>query len=161
MLKFIKLVTTKSLRKFQNNNDINRITLSDEEILATKEYFFRKVTLKVKKFIKSTQYQKISIERDSILYYSGRIPPTDNIKITGEMSAAMKGLAADTFCVPMIYKHSLLAYSLINEVHWHSKAPMHSGVETGWRYVLKTGFIIFERDLVKKIKTQCQRYSIE
>ena len=34
---------------------------------------------------------------------------------------------------------------------------MHSGVETVWRYVLKTGFIIFERDLVKKIKTQCQR----
>ena len=117
MLKFIKLVTTKSLRKFQNNNDINRITLSDEEILAAKEYFFRKVTLKVKKFIKSTQYQKISIERDRILYYSRRIPPTDNIKITGEMSTVMKGLAADTFCVPVIYKHSPLAYSLINEVH--------------------------------------------
>ena len=160
VLKFIKLVKTKSPQKFQNN-DVNSITLSDEEILAAKEYFFRKATLEVKRFIKPTQYQKISIERDGILYYSGRILPTDNIKITGEMSTVMKDLAADTFCVPIIYKHSPLAYSLINEVHWHSKAPMHSGVETGWRYVLKTGFIIFERDLVKKIKTQCQRYSIE
>ena len=69
----------------------------------------------------------------------------------------MKDLAADTFCVPIIYQHSLLAYSLVNEVHWHSKAAMHSGVETVWRYVLKTGFIIFGRDLVKKIKTQCER----
>ena len=129
VLKFIKLVKTKSPQKFQNN-DVNSITLSDEEILAAKEYFFRKATLEVKRFIKPTQYQKISIERDGILYYSGRILPTDNIKITGEMSTVMKDLAADTFCVPIIYKHSPLAYSLINEVHWHSKAAMHSGVET-------------------------------
>ena len=156
VLKFIKLVKTKSPQKFQNN-DVNSITLSDEEILAAKEYFFRKATLEVKRFIKPTQYQKISIERDGILYYSGRILPTDNIKITGEMSTVMKDLAADTFCVPIIYQHSLLAYSLVNEVHWHSKAAMHSGVETVWRYVLKTGFIIFGRDLVKKIKTQCER----
>ena len=57
----------------------------------------------------------------------------------------------------IIYKHSPLAYSLINEVHCHSKTAMHSGVETVWRYVLKIGFIIFGRNLVKKIKTQCER----
>ena len=117
VLKFIKLVKTKPPQKFQNNNDVNSITLSDEEILAAKEYFFRKATLEVKRFIKPTQYQKISIERDGILYYSGRILPTDNIKITGEMSTVMKDLAADTFCVSIIYKHSPLIYSLINEVH--------------------------------------------
>ena len=141
--------------EISKQNDVSSITLSDEEILAAKEYFFRKATLEVKKSIKPTQYQKISIERDGILYYSGRILPTDNIKITGEMSTVMKDLAADTFCVPIIYKHSPLAYSLINEVHWQSKAALHSGVETvWWRYVLKTGFIIFGRDLVKKIKSQ-------
>ena len=76
VLKFIKLVKTKPPQKFQNNNDVNSITLSDEEILAAKEYFFRKATLEVKRFIKPTQYQKISIERDGILYYSGRILQT-------------------------------------------------------------------------------------
>ena len=85
-----------------------------------------------------------------ILYSSGSILPTDNIKITGEVSTVMKDLAGDTFCVSIINKHSPLAYSLINEVHWHSKAAMHSGVETGRRYVLKTGFTIFGRYLVKK-----------
>ena len=133
VLKFIKLVKIKSPEKFQNNNGVNSITLSDEEILATKECFFGKATLEVKKFTKPTQYQKISIERDGILYHSERILLTDNIKITGEMFTVMKGLAADTFCVPIICKHSPLAYSLINEVHWHSKAAMHSGVETVWR----------------------------
>ena len=34
---------------------------------------------------------------------------------------------------------------------------MRSGFETMWRYVIKTRFIIFERELVKKIKTQCER----
>ena len=68
VLKFIKLAKTKSPQKFQNNNDFNNMTLSDEEILAAKEYFFRKVTLEVKKFIKPTQYQKISIDRDGFLY---------------------------------------------------------------------------------------------
>ena len=67
-LKFIKLVKRKSPQKFQNSNDINRITLSHEEIVAAKEYLFRKATLEVKKLIKPTQYQKILIERDSILY---------------------------------------------------------------------------------------------
>ena len=42
-------------------------------------------------------------------------------------------------------------------MHWHSKAEIHSGVKTVWRYVIKTGFIIFGKDLVKKIKTQCER----
>ena len=155
VLKFIKLVKTKSPKKLQNNNDVNSITLSDEKILAAKKYFFRNARLEVNIFIKPTQYQKISIQRDGILYYSRRILPTDNIKITGEMSTVMKDLAADTSCVPIICKHSSLGYSLINEVHWHSKAAMHSGVQTVWRYVLKIGFIIFGRNLVKKIKTQC------
>ena len=69
----------------------------------------------------------------------------------------MKDLSSDTFCVPLVYKHSPLAYGLINEIHWYSKAAMHSGVETVWRFVLKEAFIIQGRDLVKKIKLHCER----
>ena len=36
-----------------------------------------------------------------MVFSSGTILPTDNIKITGEMSTVMKDLAADTFCVPI------------------------------------------------------------
>ena len=45
----------------------------------------------------------------------------------------------------------------INEIHWYSKAAMHSGVETVWRFVLKEAFIIQGRDLVKKVKLHCER----
>ena len=117
VLKFIKFVRRKLPQKVQNNNDVNRITLSDEEIVAAKDCFFRKATLEKKKFIKPSQYQKISIERDGILYCSGRILPTDSTKITGEVFTVMKDLAAETFYVPIMYKHSPLTYTLINKVH--------------------------------------------
>ena len=117
VLKFIKFVRRKLPQKVQNNNDVNRITLSDEEIVAAKDYFFRKAALEKKKFIKPSQYQKISIERDGILYCSGRILPTDSTKITGEVFTVMKDLAAETFYVPIMYKHSPLTYTLINKVH--------------------------------------------
>ena len=37
VLKFIKFAKTKSPRKLQNNNDVNSITLINEEIVAAKE----------------------------------------------------------------------------------------------------------------------------
>ena len=69
----------------------------------------------------------------------------------------MQDLASTSFCVPVIDKYSPLAYSIINEIHWHSQVARHSGVETSWRYVLKTAFTIEGRELVKKIKRLCER----
>ena len=99
LLKFIKLVKTKSPRKFQNNNDANSITLSDEEILAAKEYFFRKATLEVKKFIKSRQYQKISI-----LIFGGDL--VKKIKIQCERYRYLRKKVIDVEMGP-ISKHSI------------------------------------------------------
>ena len=47
--------------------------------------------------------------------------------------------------------------SVVNEIHWHLDAAKHSGVETVWRYVLKLGYIMQGRDLVKKVKKNCER----
>ena len=52
------------------------------------------------------------------------------------MTAVMKDLASTTFCVAVIYRHSPLAYSIINEIHWYSNIAKNSGVETIWRYLL-------------------------
>ena len=46
------------------------------------------------------EFYQISIERDGILYYSGSILPTDNIKITGEMSTVMKDLVGTSVTWP-------------------------------------------------------------
>ena len=140
--------------------------LSDEEICASKNYFFKKATSEVKEFVKENEYQKISFQEDGILYYKGRILATEKINASCEISTVMKDLCSNTFCVPVIYKHywftlftcdSLLAYSIVNEIHWHSDTAKYSGVESVWRYALKVGYIMQGRDLFKKVKKNCER----
>ena len=101
---------------------------------------------------------KIAFHKDGILSYKGRILPKQNVKAVREMSAIMKDLSLFNFCVSVICKHSPLEYSLNNEIQWHSHASKHSVVENVWKYVLKFGYIMQGRDLVKKIKTDCERY---
>lgn len=46
------------------------------------------------------------------------------------------------FCVHLIGKHSLIAYAIINEFHWHDNVAQQAGIETVWKYVLKRAYII-------------------
>ena len=85
------------------------------------------------------------------MWYTGRVLSSDEITVVGKMTEVMKDLSASTFCVPVVDKFSPVAYSIINEVHWHNKVVKHSGVETGWREVLKKVFVIEGRGIVKMI----------
>ena len=104
--------------------------LSDEEITASENYFFKKATSEVKGFVKEKEYQKISFQKDRILHYKGKILATERINATCKMSTVIKDLCSNSFCVPVTYKHSPLAYSIVNEINWYSDAAKHSGVET-------------------------------
>ena len=128
-----------------------------ENIKASENYFFSKASKEVKHFINESNYKKFTREQDGVIKYVGRILATDNVTIVGKYTSAMKDLTSTSFCVPVIDNHSPLAYSIINEVHRHSQVAKHSGVETNWRYALKTAFIIEGRELVKKIKKLCER----
>ena len=89
------------------------------------------------------------MEQDGILYYVGRILPNEEINSVGKMATVMLDLSSATFFVPIIDKNSPLAYSIINEIHWHHKEAKHAGVETVNRYVLKVCYVINGRDLIK------------
>ena len=89
--------------------------------------------------------------------YTGRILPTEEICAVTPMTDVMKDLVSSTFCVPVIEKHSPIAYSIVSEIHWHNKTVKHSGIESVWRYVLKHAFIIEGREIVKKVKKSCLR----
>ena len=56
----------------------------------------------------------------------------------------MQDLSAAIFCVPIVDKHSPIAYVIINDIHWNDKVVQHSDsdIETVWRYVLKKAYII-------------------
>ena len=79
-----------------------------------------------------TVYQNIPVSahihrKNGILYYSGWILPTEKIQAASKMTEVMKDLCSNTFCVPLVYKHSPLAHNIGNEIHWHSAVAKHSG----------------------------------
>ena len=131
--------------------------LSDEEVNRAKNYYFRKATLEIKKYLKPSQYENISTEVEGILRFNGRILPDDDISIVGRATKVMKDLTASTFFVPIIEKNSPIALSIIEDIHWNHPTAQHRGVETVWRYVLKEAFIIDGRSLVVKIRESCER----
>ena len=133
------------------------VVLTDDELALGRNYFFRKATAEVKQFAKKSDYKKISVEKDSILYYTGRVLPEQHIDSAVKMTDVMKDLSSSSFFVPVVDAHSPVAYSIINETHWDNKVAKHSGVETVFRYVLKVCYVINGRNLVKLFRKNCER----
>ena len=167
VLKFIKKCKTKSTasepasKLDDKGNCINRsILINEDETQSALNYFFQKATLEVKQFNPVQKYEKISTEKKGILYYSGRILPNQHVSSVTSMSDIMRDLSSTTFCVPLIDKHSPLAYSIVNEIHWYHDVAKHSGVETVLRYTLNHAYIIDGREIVKRIRKSCERCRI-
>jgi len=162
VIKFIKtlkrlLISSKSKNKTFVTDISRNVKLSINDIKDAENYFFRKATNEIKKFLKPSQYEKFSVEKDEILFYSGRILPSTNVTVVGKMTEIMKDLSSTTFCVPLIDKDSPIAYSLVNEVHWFDDIAKHSGIESTYRQILKRAFVIEGRELIKKFRKNCER----
>ena len=82
------------------------VAISDDEVKQGKNYYFVKATGEVKEFMKLKEYENFSEEKNNILFYTGRILPTEPINVTSQMSNVMKDITAVSFCVPLVYKHS-------------------------------------------------------
>ena len=88
--KFVKNLRKKE-RPLQDLKQVSKVVLfTENELKEAENYFFKKVTLEVKKFAKPSEYEKISTEANGIFYYSGRILPADQISAVCEMADAMK-----------------------------------------------------------------------
>ena len=154
--RFIEICRHSKKKTAIRANSNVEIILYDDELVNAEKYFYRKATQELKKFVEKSKLGKISMEKDGILHHVGRILPTDAISVAGRLTTTMKDLTATTFCVPIVDKHSPLAISIINDIHWNSSVK-HSGIETTWRYVLKKVFILEGRSLVKLIRSSCER----
>ena len=136
---------------------VNDVTLTNDDLKSGANYYFKKATEEVKKFVKPERYENISTEKNGILYYTGRILPGQEFTSTVTLTGVMKDLTSSTFCVPLVDRHSPVAYSLVNEIHWHDNVAMHAGVETNLRYVLMYAYILEGRELIKTLKKCCER----
>ena len=133
------------------------VELTEFYLLGSLNYFFKKASAEIKHFLPESAYKKISKDRLGIMYYTGRILPSQQFNAKIQLSDVCLDLCRSSFCVPLIDRHSPLAYAFVNEVHWYDPDANHSGVETLWRYVLKNVYIMEGRSLVKSFKDQCTR----
>ena len=133
------------------------VSISDADVNRALDYYFRKSTLEVKNFVRKSLYEKISVEKNGILYYKGRILPSQKIGGRKRLSDVMIDLSDSTFFVPLIDRHSPLAYSIVNEVHWFEESASHLGCETVMRYVQKYAHVIDGKELISKFKLACHR----
>ena len=134
------------------------LSISENILKESEDYFFKKGSQEVKQFVQHSKYVNISTERGKILFYNGRILPTDSVTIVGKATQAMSDLTSQMFCVPILERYSPISYAIINEIHWNHPTVSHSGVETTWRYLLQRTYIIEGRKLVKAIRSTCERY---
>ena len=164
--RFIAKLKEKLLNK--PNGDIDNVNTStpltsftqailSHEIQRSEDYFYQKATEEVKEFSKPSKYEKISSEKDKILYYTGQILPNQDIQHTGCPTDIMLDLSLTSFFAPIVHKNSPIAYSIISDIHWYHKVAKHSGVETLMSYILQKVYVIEGRSLMKQIRKRCER----
>ena len=73
------------------------------------------------------------------------------------MTDKMLDLSKDSFIVPIVDRHSPLAYAIANHFHWDDDTVKHRGVETTIRAIMSVAHILKVRDLVKLIRKNCKR----
>ena len=131
--------------------------LTDTDIQYSLNYYFRKGTEEVKTYVHPKHYEDISVEKGGVLYYAGRVFNGDISFEGNNITQKMIDLSSQTFVVPIIDRYSPLAYSIVNDVHWHHTSAQHSGVETTIRAIMTIAHIFHVRQLVKLVKKNCKR----
>ena len=135
------------------------IELTERDLLDSLYYYFTKATREIRHFNRKESYVRETTEKNQILYYTGRILPSQQFDNNSglQLSDVCLDLCASTFFVPVIDKHSPLAYALINEVHWHDPDAQHSGNETVMRHLLKICYIFEGSRLIDLFRKNCPR----
>ena len=133
------------------------VHLVKDVLSAAKNYFLRKATLEVQKFVDPKKYFYMSVLKNGILYFTSRILVTQKIDGRVNFADAVLDLSEASFCVPLTDAQSPVAYAIVLETHWHDPDVKHAGVESTLRYAQNTAYIIGGRELVKKVCKGCIR----
>ena len=102
-------------------------------------YLCRKATEEVKEFNSSDVVEKIGVEVDGVLLNKGRIMNEMEFLVTGEIDVDLGYMGIRTR-LPIVDRHSPLAYSIASYVHWD--LAVHRGAETCSRISMEQVSII-------------------
>ena len=136
------------------------VHLPEAMVKAAMGYFYKKASDEIRKFLNKSKYKNITSEVNGILYYTGRILPSQDIEGKASLGDTSLDLCKTTFCVPVVDSRSPVAYAIISEIHWHHPDVMHGGIESVLRQAQRVAFIIRGRQLVKTIRGKCTKCRI-
>ena len=133
------------------------IKLSEEFLMHALTYYFRKGTAEIKQFSNKNVYNNISKEKNGILYFTGRILPSQAVDNDLKLADVCIDLSSSTFCAPLLDKYCPVSFAVINEVHWYNDDARHSGNESVMRAILLICHIIDGMPLVRQFRWECPR----
>lgn len=126
------------------------VMLTQEEIVAAERYVFQVTTRETKYFNKKESYEKIGCMKDGVLLYNARI-------MDGERPETIPGAMLDvgplTFCVPIVDRHSPVAYAVM--LYAHETLTHHGGINSTLRRSREIVFILRGMSLATEIKEAC------
>ena len=62
------------------------LILSDDELKTAANYYYKKATGEIKQYMKKEKYENISTEKNDILYYTGRVLPTQEFNAVVDLT---------------------------------------------------------------------------
>ena len=128
---------------------------SDKYINMALLYLYRKAALEAKEFVKRNKLDRIAVEKEGILLSVGRILDDMNFQETAELPGIDLGRLGVKVNLPVIERHSPLAYCVAEHIHWD--LAKHRGPETCNRMSLENVFIIQGATLFKELSDDCIR----
>ena len=128
---------------------------TDKYIHLALVYLYRKAALEVMQFNPTTKVDRVAVMKEGILFSKGRIIDGMNFVQTGGLEVSDLGQLGIKAHIPVVDRHSPLAYSIANHVHWN--LAKHKGIETCNRISLGHVNILQGASLYKELGEQCVR----
>ena len=135
--------------------EVNIVQPTDKFIHQALLYLYTKATQEVLHFNPKAKVDKIAVMKDGILVSRGRIIDGMNFVETGDLEIPDLMRLGIKAHVPVIDRHSPLAYSIASHVHW--ELARHKGIETCNRISLTHVHIMQGANLYKELGEQCVR----
>ena len=132
-----KVLDNDETLKLKNNPIKRNITLGDKAISKALEYLYKKGTVEVKAFNDDKYVKKIAVEKDNILYCKTRLLESAKLRTVGHLKETinLESFTGVKFRVPVLDKHSPLAVSIANYLHFVKY--QHKGAESLHRLSLQ------------------------
>ena len=125
---------------------------SDRYINLALSYLYRKASIEVQHFCKKELLTKLAVVEDGIVLSKGRLLDDMNFRDTGELGLTLGELGVRTR-LPIIERHSPLAYCIAEHIHW--KVSSHRGVETCTRMSAENVCILQAPTLYRELSDDC------